>query len=122
MVSYKIHTRTINKYKRELHEIFKDVPENKIEIVKMQLESIAYMLAERDYLEEELKKKGPVSLMENGSQRMYIENPYSKVYDRNAKKIFRQLQNLKDDLPDKASGATDELAEFMKKQKLRAIK
>ncbi|MCM8900607.1 hypothetical protein KVG29_05110 [Caldicoprobacter algeriensis] len=103
---------------RKLNKFFQNIPEDKQKIIKGLKEQAAFMYATLMELQEIVNTEGPVTLFEQGKQRVLIEHPASKAYNvlvRNYSNVIKQLLEL---LPkEEAKQAEDELMAFVKKAK-----
>jgi len=66
---------------KRLKEVFSDISEDKQEVAERLIERVAFMTITLQILEDDIKKKGPTYKFEQGSQKMYVENPSQKSYN-----------------------------------------
>jgi len=65
----------------KLEAIFEDISDEKQKVAKRLIERVAFMTVTLQILEDDIKLKGPTYKFEQGSQKMYIENPSQKSYN-----------------------------------------
>lgn len=113
-----ISSQSINKYRKELEEIFKDVEGKQRYLLEIQIERVSFMMAQCDELEKIIKREGSVELYENGKQKMMREHPASKSYTSVTKSLLSYLEKMKLFIPEekKKSSAMDEFLNKRNKQ------
>lgn len=71
----------IKKEEKTLQKVFEDIPDEKQAVAFKLIERVAFMTITLQILEEDIKKTGATYLMENGKQKMLVENPSQKSYN-----------------------------------------
>ena len=66
---------------KRMMELFKDISEDKKELVIRLIERVAFMTVTLQILEDDIKTKGPTYKFEQVKQKMIIENPSQKSYN-----------------------------------------
>lgn len=97
--SRKKQDEKIEKLVNEMLAIFSDVKSEKRELAAPMIQRIAFMQVTLEELETEIKIKGPTYRMENGSQKMIVENPAQKSYNNMINRYTTALKTLMDLLP-----------------------
>ena len=107
--------KIINQEKEELKDILGDL-EGKAKIYAERLiDQAAFMYATLYELQEQVNKEGAVTWFEQGSQKMWRENPAAKTYNtmiRNYTKVIKQMGDITP-----GEGESDELMDFLKERK-----
>lgn len=80
-ISKKRQDELIELEKNRLLDVFRDVPNIKMEVAITLIERLAFMKVTLEILEDDIKTKGPTYIFHNGSQRMKVENPSQKSYN-----------------------------------------
>lgn len=91
-----------------LHEIFKDLSEDKRKVASRLIERVSFMTITLEILEDNIKTKGPTYLFKQGAQQMMVENPaqksyntminrYTAAYDKLFNLLPKEVQQEKDD-------------------------
>ena len=111
----------VNKYRNALLEIFKDVDGPQRPVLDIQIERVVFLLIECEELEKIISEQGTLVWYENGSQKLWRENPASKIHVAKTKVLFNFLETMKKMLPETAPEQS-ELVKFMNKNKLKAVK
>lgn len=83
----------------EMLDIFSSARSEKKELALKLIRRIAFMQVTLEELETEIKIKGPTYRMENGSQKMIVENPAQKSYNNMINRYNTALKTLIDMLP-----------------------
>ncbi|MCM3487887.1 hypothetical protein M3689_01055 [Alkalihalophilus marmarensis] len=91
------------------NEMFKELPSKKQEVAKRLIERVAFMTITLQILEDEIKLKGPTIKFENGTQKMFVENPSQKSYNTMINRYTSACEKLFALLP-------DDLADTLKKK------
>lgn len=80
-MSVKTENTRINEEKKSLEKAFVDIPDKKRDIADKLIERLAFMTITLQNLEDDVKKNGATYMMENGKQKMLVENPAQKSYN-----------------------------------------
>lgn len=64
-----------------LKEQFSDISEDKQKVAENLLKRVAFMTITLEILEDDINTKGPTYKFEQGSQKMFVENPSQKSYN-----------------------------------------
>ena len=112
MAKQKISSQSINKYKKELESIFDGVTGKQKKILDIQIERVAFMMAQCDNLEEIIKVEGSIELFKNGAQEMLREHPAMKIYNIMIKNYISIIKQLIDMTPE-TKQEKDELLKFL---------
>lgn len=67
--------------KEKLMQIFDEISDDKKEVAERLIDRVAFMTITLQILEEDIKSKGPTYKFEQGSQKMFVENPSQKSYN-----------------------------------------
>lgn len=105
--SRKKQDEKIEKLVNEMLAIFSDVKSEKKELAAKMIQRIAFMQVTLEELETEIKIKGATYRMENGSQKMIVENPAQKSYNNMINRYTTALKTLMDLLP-QGDGESDD--------------
>ena len=116
----KVSRYFIDKHKLELLEMFEGVQGPQRPGLDIQIDRVAFMLAQCDELEKIIKDKGSLTWYENGKQAMWIENPATKLQISINRMILNYMDKMQKLLPT-AAPVKNELQEFLNK-KLKAVK
>ncbi|WP_275781854.1 hypothetical protein [Latilactobacillus curvatus] len=84
---------------KTLRDQFKDISGNKRAIAFKLIDRVAFMAITLKILEENIKTKGPVVKMENGKQKLVIENPAQKSYNTMINRYSTAIDKLTSMLP-----------------------
>lgn len=84
---------------KTLREQFNDISGNKRAIAFKLIDRVAFMTITLKILEENIKVKGPVVKMENGKQKLVIENPAQKSYNTMINRYSTAIDKLTAMLP-----------------------
>lgn len=84
---------------KTLRDQFKDISGNKRAIAFKLIDRVAFMAITLKILEENIKTKGPVVKMENGKQKLVIENPAQKSYNTMINRYSAAIDKLTSMLP-----------------------
>lgn len=84
---------------KTLRDQFKDIFGNKRAIAFKLIDRVAFMAITLKILEENIKTKGPVVKMENGKQKLVIENPAQKSYNTMINRYSTAIDKLTSMLP-----------------------
>lgn len=84
---------------KTLRDQFKDISGNKRAIAFKLIDRVAFMAITLKILEENIKTKGPVVKMENGKQKLVIENPAQKSYNTMINRYGTAIDKLTSMLP-----------------------
>lgn len=84
---------------KTLRDQFKDISGNKRAIAFKLIDRVAFMAITLKILEENIKAKGPVVKMENGKQKLVIENPAQKSYNTMINRYSTAIDKLTSMLP-----------------------
>lgn len=98
-ISAKKQNEMIQKEIKNLRVKFKEISVNKRVIAFKLIDRIAFMTITLQILESNIKLKGPVILMENGKQKMMIENPAQKSYNTMINRYTGAMEKLTNLLP-----------------------
>lgn len=82
-----------------LNEILRNINSEKRAMAQPLIENIAFMAVTLNELKEIIKIKGPITLMEQGTQRLLIESPAQKSYNSMIKNFNASMKQLFDLLP-----------------------
>ncbi|WLR44471.1 hypothetical protein LC087_19410 (plasmid) [Bacillus carboniphilus] len=77
-----------------INKILVKLPDKKKEIAKELIKRIAHMTIQLQILEETVQTKGPTYWMENGRQRMLVENPAQKSYNNTMNRYTSAYEKL----------------------------
>lgn len=99
MPKFKISSQSINKYKKELSDIFDGVTGKQRAILNIQIDKVSFMLAQCDELEKVMQEQGTVEWFVNGSQEMWREHPAAKAYTSTTKSLLSYLEKMKPLIP-----------------------
>lgn len=80
-LSVKEQDKKIQEEIKKLNAVFSDISEDKKEVAERLIERVAFMTTTLEILEDDIKRKGPTYLFEQGKQKMYVENPSQKSYN-----------------------------------------
>ena len=114
-ISEKEKDRIIKNEIEELNKIMGNLEEDKKIYAERLINQAAFMYATLEELQEKINENGAITWFEQGSQKMWRENPASKTYNtmiRNYTKIIKQIGEL---IP--SEEGSDELMDFLKKRK-----
>lgn len=101
----------------KLKDVFKDISEEKQEVAERLIERVGFMTITLELLEEDIKKKGPIYLFKQGSQKMYVENPSQKSYNTMINRYTAAYGKLFDLLPKESNKDEDDgFDAFIKKR------
>ncbi|AWV72540.1 hypothetical protein [Latilactobacillus curvatus] len=84
---------------KTLRDQFRDISGNKRAIAFKLIDRVAFMAITLKILEENIKTKGPVVKMENGKQKLVIENPAQKSYNTMINRYSTAIDKLTSMLP-----------------------
>ncbi|MDQ0158971.1 hypothetical protein [Alkalibacillus salilacus] len=84
----------------KIHENLEEISEEKKKIAKPLIERIAFMTITLQILEDNIKTKGPTYKLEQGNQKMFVENPAQKSYNTMINRYTAAYNKLFDLLPD----------------------
>lgn len=98
-ISAKKQNEMIQKEIKNLRVKFKEISVNKRVIAFKLIDRVAFMTITLQILESNIKLKGPVILMENGKQKMMIENPAQKSYNTMINRYTGAMEKLTNLLP-----------------------
>lgn len=84
---------------KTLRDQFNDISGNKRAIAFKLIDRVAFMAITLKILEENIKTKGPVVKMENGKQKLVIENPAQKSYNTMINRYSTAIDKLTSMLP-----------------------
>ena len=115
MAKQKISSQSINKYRKELEDIFEHVTGKKRAVLNIQIERVSFMMAQCDELEAIIKTEGTIELFVNGSQKMLREHPAAKAYTSTIKSMLSYLEKMKDLIPEK-EGKKSKMDDFLSKR------
>jgi hypothetical protein len=115
MAKLKISSQSINKYKKELEEIFDGVTGNQRRVLDIQIQKVAFMMAQCDELEKTIQEEGSVEWFVNGSQEMWREHPAAKAYTTVTKSLLSYLEKMKPLIP-KDKGKKSAMEQFAAKR------
>lgn len=87
--------------------LFSDLKSEKREMATKLIHRAAFMQVTLEVLESEIKEKGPTYLMEQGVQKMIVENPAQKSYNTMINRYNATLKTLMDLLPSGEGEADD---------------
>src|SRR5690606_33431502 len=73
--------KLIEAEKQKLMKLFSSISEDKKEVAERLINRVAFMTITLEILEDDIKTKGPTYKFEQGSQKMYVENPSQKSYN-----------------------------------------
>lgn len=71
----------IKKEENSLKRAFSGIPAEKKTAANKMIQRLAFMTITLENLEEDVKSRGATYLMENGKQRIWVENPAQKSYN-----------------------------------------
>lgn len=80
-LSRKKQNEIIKEETEKLEAIFEDIAEEKQKVAKRLIERVAFMTLTLRILEDDIKLKGPTYKFEQGTQKMFVENPSQKSYN-----------------------------------------
>ena len=122
MSKLKISSQSINKYKQQLEDIFDGVEGKQRKVLDIQIDRVAFMMAQCDNLEEQLQKDGSIELFKNGAQEMLREHPASKAYTSTTKSLLSYLEKMKPLIPNDNTKKS-KIDDFMnKRNNLKQVK
>lgn len=98
-ISKKKQDELIKQEMNRLLEIFKELPEERLESAKRLIERVAFMTITLEILEDNIKTKGPTYLFKQGSQSMQVENPAQKSYNTMINRYTSAYEKLFNLLP-----------------------
>lgn len=99
----------------ELTGLFKDLPEEQMQLVNPLIQRLAFMQITLEGLEEDIKINGAFELTKTRPRKLR-ERPVVKTYNAMIKNYNTTLKQLLDRLPEqKADEAEDELLAFLRK-------
>lgn len=84
---------------KRMMELFKDISEDKKELVIRLIERVAFMTITLQILEDDIKTKGPTYKFEQGKQKMIVENPSQKSYNTMINRYTNAYDKLMSLLP-----------------------
>ena len=84
---------------KRMMELFKDISEDKKELVIRLIERVAFMTITLQILEDDIKSKGPTYKFEQGKQKMIVENPAQKSYNTMINRYTTAVEKLMSLLP-----------------------
>src|SRR5690625_1558659 len=99
--------KLIEMEKRKLLQLFSDISDDKKELAGRLIDRIAFMTITLEILEDDIKDKGPTYLFEQGSQRMYVENPSQKSYNTMINRYNAACNSLMNLLPKSNKSESD---------------
>ncbi|GGA56509.1 hypothetical protein GCM10007416_32130 [Kroppenstedtia guangzhouensis] len=98
-LSAKKQDELIEQEKEKLAAIFSEVSEEKRKVADRLIERVAFMKITLQILEDDIKRKGPTYKFEQGTQKMFIENPAQKSYNAMINRYTTACAKLFDLLP-----------------------
>lgn len=110
--------REIQKNKRQINKLLKQVPEDKKQIAEKLVKEIIFMGETLDDLKDQVKECGPVELFKQGSQEFMRESPALKAYNTTVQRyslLYKQLTDLLPKSPIETKG--DALLDFIKDER-----
>jgi hypothetical protein len=107
-LSTKKQNELIETEREKLSGIFEDISEDKKEVAARLIDRVAFMTITLQILEDDIKKKGPTYLFENGKQVMYVENPSQKSYNTMINRYTASCGKLFDLLGNNDNGEQDD--------------
>ncbi len=94
---------------RKLIKIFKDLPENKMELAKRLIENAAFMSVTLKELTNTINLKGVKEKYKNGNNQYgYKDSTENKTYDKMIKNYTSVIKQLNDMLPKDADKSKDD--------------
>ena len=111
--------KAIQKEKQKLRQIFKEIPEDKKDLVEGLIENAAFMRVTLEILAKDIAENGPVITAVNGNGfEVTRENPAQKSYTSMVQKYSGVIEQLNKMLPStrasEVAKAGDLLKEFIK--------
>lgn len=100
----------------KLRAAFSDISEDKREVAERLIERVAFMTITLQILEDDIKRKGPTYKFEQGSQKMYVENPSQKSYNTMINRYTAAYGKLFDLLPEDKRDVDDGFESFVSKR------
>jgi hypothetical protein len=86
-----------------INEIIKNINTEKKKMAQPLVYNVAFMAATLNKLKDIINDKGPISYMEQGSQKMWIESPAQKSYNSMIKNFNTSMRQLFELLPKDAA-------------------
>ena len=114
----------IQKEKKRLQEIFKNIPEKEYSSIMKLIENLAFMAVTLEDLMEKVNKEPLVVETVNATQSFFKENPALNSYNKMYANYIKGLQQLISLLPEENkasenSDTSDELISYLKKKNKR---
>lgn len=101
----------------ELTGILSNISDEKKRVAKSLIERAAFMKITLELLEDRIKKQGATYKFEQGSQKMWVENPAQKSYNTMVNRYANVIDKLNNLLPeDNPNEVDDGFDDFMKKR------
>ena len=107
--------KLIEKEKKRLHDIFKDLPKNKKETVSGLIDNASFMLVQMQLMQDRINEEGVTIKYQNGENQWgYKKSPDVETYNSFIKQYTTIIKQLVDLLPvEVAKSAKDEIREWL---------
>lgn len=98
----------------KLEKIFKNIADDKRQVVDKLISNAAFMAEQLDNLQADIKEKGYISEYQNGENQWGTKkSPEVEIYNTMIKNYMGIIKQLTDLLPDDSKDEADELMEFV---------
>ena len=99
---------------RKLERIFKNIADDKRQVVDKLISNAAFMAEQLDNLQADIKEKGYISEYQNGENQWGTKkSPEIEIYNTMIKNYMGIIKQLTDLLPDENKDEADELMQFV---------
>ena len=89
----------IKKEQRRIAKLYKNLPKDRLEIVKKMIERAAYLLVSLETMEEKITEDGLVVVMPQGSYQIERAHPLLQQYNAMVKNYNATIKQLNESLP-----------------------